>query len=92
MSPFHDLENGEWRSIVRPKEIKMWGVFPLRRGLAKTACLPTSQKIELFSGNAPQQTGVSGNFFLFLLIRFRLWHRWILVFLFWSSLRATGHH
>ena len=68
----------------------VWGIPTLER-LAKTACLPASQKIELFSGNAPQETGVSG-FFLFLLILFRLWHRWTLVFLFWSSLRATRHH
>jgi hypothetical protein len=56
----------------RPKEIQMCEVFPTLGRLAKTACLPASQKIELFSGNAPAGNWGSGNFFLFLLTLFRL--------------------
>jgi hypothetical protein len=34
---------GEWRAIVRPKEIQMCGASPLEERLAQTACLPGSQ-------------------------------------------------
>ena len=39
----------------------VWSIPTLER-LAKTACLPASQKIELFCGNAPQETGVRATF------------------------------
>jgi hypothetical protein len=39
----------------------VWAIPTLER-LAKTACLPASQKIELFSGNAPQENWGFGLF------------------------------
>ena len=49
----------------------VWGIPTLER-LAKTACLPASQKIELFSGNAPQEKWGFGQLFLVLADTFSL--------------------
>ena len=53
---FHDLEKGECRAIVRPKEIQMCGVFPTLETVSED-CVPAGQsEIEPFSGSTWQES------------------------------------
>jgi hypothetical protein len=54
------------------KKYKCVGYSPFWKRLAKTACLPDSQKVEMFSGNVRQETTFQAINFLFLLMFSRL--------------------